>query len=308
MTAATATTSTWPGTTRASSSPLEVERFAHASGIAGLRVERRLRVPARLEADRETRSRERAELRLRTELRVAPGVPRVDAHVQLWNAARDHRLRLLFPVGAGVSRCDAATTFDVVPRGMQKPDDAGWVQRAVGSFACQGFVHAGGLSVVAPGLTEAELVATPAGAALAFTLLRAVGNLSRHDLRSRPGPAGPGTDTPGAQCPGLVEARLALFAGLDPAAARDAELGLRAVPCGADAARARGARSRRARSARARALGAEACRGRRGPRRARAESDWRNARSQPASRLSLRARGRRAPRRDAERRAGDTGR
>ncbi len=213
---------------------LAVQRFAHASGIAGLRVERRLRVPARLEADRETRSRERAELRLRTELRVAPGVPRVDAHVQLWNAAHDHRLRLLFPVGAALSRCEAATTFDVALRGMQKPDDAGWVQRAVGSFACQGFVHAGGLCVVAPGLTEAELVSTPAGTALAFTLLRAVGNLSRHDLRSRPGPAGPGTDTPGAQCAGLVEARLALFVGLDPAAARDAELALRAVPCGAD--------------------------------------------------------------------------
>jgi len=87
---------------------------------------------------------------------------------------------------------------------------------------------------VAPGLSEAELVATPAGASVALTLVRAVGNLSRLDLRSRPGPAGPGTDTPGAQCPGLVEARLALLPGLDPVAARDAELGLRAVPCGAE--------------------------------------------------------------------------
>ncbi|HKJ24217.1 MAG TPA: glycosyl hydrolase-related protein, partial [Myxococcota bacterium] len=46
------------------------------------------------------------------------------------------------------------------------------------------------------------------------------------------GPAGPGSATPGAQCPGTVEARLALLAGLDAAAARDAELGLRAVCAG----------------------------------------------------------------------------
>jgi alpha-mannosidase len=86
--------------------------------------------------------------------------------------------------------------------------------------------------VVAPGLAEAEWITRAEGSAIALTLLRAVGHLSRHDLRSRPGPAGPGTDTPGAQCPGRVEARLVLLPGLDPAGARDAELPLRAVPCG----------------------------------------------------------------------------
>jgi alpha-mannosidase len=76
---------------------------------------------------------------------------------------------------------------------------------------------------------EAEV--RPDGA-IALTLLRCTGDLSRHDLRTRPGPAGPGTATPLAQCPGALEARLSLFAGLDPAAARDAELGLRAVTAG----------------------------------------------------------------------------
>jgi alpha-mannosidase len=95
-------------------------------------------------------------------------------------------------------------------------------------------VHANGLSVVAPGLIEAELIETAAGSAIALTLLRAVGHLSRHDLGSRPGPAGPGTDTPGAQCPGRIEARLTLFAGLDPCAARDAELSFAVAPAGAE--------------------------------------------------------------------------
>jgi alpha-mannosidase len=39
----------------------------------------------------------------------------------------------------------------------------------------------------------------------------------------------------GAQLPGTVHARLALLAGADPVAARDAELGLRGVIGGADA-------------------------------------------------------------------------
>jgi len=211
---------------------VSAERFEHASGSAGLRIERRIGVPARLAADRATRSRERAELVLRTELRVDPEGLCVEARVTLDNSAEDHRLRLLFPVGRA-GHCDAATTFDVVRRTSELPDDTGWVQRAVPTFVQQGFVHANGLTVVAPGLDEAELVTQGEGSAIALTLLRAVGHLSRHDLRSRPGPAGPGTDTPGAQCPGRVEARLVLLPGFDPAAARDAMLPLFAVPSGA---------------------------------------------------------------------------
>jgi mannosylglycerate hydrolase len=207
-------------------------RFLHPAGVVGLTVERRLSVPARLAPGRAARSRERAELRLVTELRLAPEGGRVDVAVTLDQSAEDHRLRLLFPVGRAVECCEAATTFDVAVRGRALPDDATWVQRAVASFVQQGFVHANGLSVAAPGLPEAELVETADGTAIALTLVRAVGHLSRHDLRSRPGPAGPGTDTPGAQCPGRLEARLSLYAGLDPAAARDAELPLRAVPAG----------------------------------------------------------------------------
>jgi alpha-mannosidase len=208
------------------------ERFAHGAGVLGLRSARRLSVPRGLAPGREARSRERAELTLALELSIDPFAERVDARITLDNTAADHRLRLLFPVGAGVAHCEAATAFGLVRRTRETPDDAAWVQPAVAAFAQHGFVHAGGLTVVAPGLPEAELVETAAGPALALTLLRAVSHLSRHDLRSRPGPAGPGTETPGAQCPGRLEARVSLFAGLDPAAARDAELPLRAAPAG----------------------------------------------------------------------------
>jgi len=59
-----------------------------------------------------------------------------------------------------------------------------------------------------------------------------VGWLSRPDLETRPGEAGPALPTPEAQCPGRLEARLALFAGLDPLAARGVEHELLAVGAG----------------------------------------------------------------------------
>jgi hypothetical protein len=210
---------------------LTIRRLRHASGIQHLRIRRELCVPAGLAEDREHRAGPEARIAVEIELRVAPGVPRVDARVRVENEARDHRLRLCFPTGAPVATFDAATTFGVARRTPGAADDTDWIHPAPATFPCQGWVHAGGLTVVAPGLNEAEVTAD---GAIAFTLLRCVGDLSRHDLRSRPGPAGPGSATPAAQCPGPLEARLAFFAGLDPAAARDAELGLRAGFAGPD--------------------------------------------------------------------------
>ncbi|NNL65870.1 MAG: hypothetical protein HKP30_06495, partial [Myxococcales bacterium] len=165
-----------------------VERQRHPSGIERLVIRRALRVGAGLAPERDRRTGE-ARIDVTIALQVAPGVPRVDARVTIENAAEDHRLRLLFPTGSDASRFEAATTFDVARRAPGAVPDEGWIHPAPATFACQGFVHAGGLSVVAPGLNEAEV--TPDGT-IAFTALRCVGDLSRHDLRTRPGPAGPG--------------------------------------------------------------------------------------------------------------------
>lgn len=202
------------------------QRFHHPSGIARLEVRRVLRVPAGLDGGRERRSAESVPVVIVVEARVAPGVPRVDLTVRVDNTARDHRLRLSFPTGRPVTAFHAATTFDVAERSTARPDDTGWVHPAPATFAHQGWVSANGLTVVAPGLPEAEVTAD---GRIAITLLRAVGWLARFDLRSRPIPAGPPMEVPGAQMLGRLEARLSLLAGCDPATARDAELGLRGV-------------------------------------------------------------------------------
>jgi alpha-mannosidase/mannosylglycerate hydrolase len=103
------------------------------------------------------------------------------------------------------------------------------VHAAPATFPHQGWVCANDLTVIAPGLPEAEVV--PDGT-IAITVLRAVGWLARFDLTSRPLPAGPEMPVPGAQLHGKLEAKLSLLDSLDPDPARAAELGLRAVIAG----------------------------------------------------------------------------
>jgi len=208
---------------------VEIRRSRHASGIETLRVRRALSLPRGLAADRSARSAARGCLTLDVEARVAPGVPRVDLTVSVASEVDDHRLRLLFPTGAPCAVFDAATTFDVVRRSTAMPDARAWVHPATPTFPHQGFVAANGLMVVAPGLPEAEVTTD---GVIAITLLRAVGWLARMDLKTRPQVAGPTLATPEAQCRTPFTARLALLAGLDVRAARDAETGLRAVVAG----------------------------------------------------------------------------
>lgn len=203
-----------------------VERRVHPAGLAWLRVERVLEVPAGLAPDRESRSEERVPLRLVVEARVAAGVERVDLDVLLDNRARDHRLRLVFPTGATPAEARAATTYDVVARRPGPAVAHEWQHPPPRTFLHQGFVAAGGLAIGAPGLPEAEV---REDGSIAITLVRSVGWLARMDLRSRPIPAGPMLPTPGAQCLGEIAARLSLGAAEDGGAPWDAELGLRAV-------------------------------------------------------------------------------
>ena len=205
---------------------VRVRRIVHAGGIARLRVERTFSTPSRLEAGRSARSAERAESRIVLDVRLAPRVERVDVSVRLENGAEDHRLRLLFPTG-DASDARAATTSDVASRMPGAIDTTGWVHPAPRTFCHQGFVSAGGLTVGAPGLPEAEVTAE---GTIALTLVRSVGWLALMDLVTRPIPAGPVVETPGAQCRDPFTVELCLAPGCAPHVARDAELGLRAVP------------------------------------------------------------------------------
>ncbi len=167
----------------------------------------RYALPAALADDRDARAPETVELPVTTTVRLVPGVRRVDVHTELDNRAQDHRLRVLFPAGVAAERAIVDGHFDRLERGpIAVTDTQGWAEQPTPTAAQRVFSaveqDGAGLMVAARGLPEYEHVRDANGSTLALTLLRAVGWLSRDDLACRPGHAGPGRPTPGAQCIG----------------------------------------------------------------------------------------------------------
>jgi alpha-mannosidase len=182
---------------------------------ATLRIAWSLPVPAALTDDRLSRSASDVALEVSSEVSLSPGVPRVDVHTRVVNTARDHRLRALFPLGRRVDRSWAEGPFEVVERstggddgerGRNEPAGVERPQQTFVSVSCGNR----GLTVANRGLPEFSVLDDEDGT-IALTLLRAVGYLSRDDLLTRAGRAGPMIPTPDAQLQGPVEADYAII-------------------------------------------------------------------------------------------------
>ena len=181
---------------------------------AGLRVELELTLPQSASDDRRSRNTAIVTVPIVVEATLDAGSPRVAFDVSIDNRARDHRLRLLFPTGAAsVATARADTAFDVITRPARIPVPAAIRNEApVSSLPMISVVDAGdsevGATVIGKGLMEYEI--TEGEPTIAMTLIRAVGDLSRNDLATRPsGHAGPPVATPGAQCLGVQRFELA---------------------------------------------------------------------------------------------------
>jgi alpha-mannosidase/mannosylglycerate hydrolase len=163
-----------------------------------------MKIPASLRPDRKGRSKEEVLLPVEIELCLALGTRWIELYVNLCNNARDHRVRLLFetPMRDCVSFVDAH--FAVVERNVEEKDcpqnDFVLVQDDTKMLA-----------VLNQGLREYAITRTEDGRkALAVTLLRSVGWLSRNDLLTRKGDAGWPISTEGAQCLGEHSFRLGM--------------------------------------------------------------------------------------------------
>jgi alpha-mannosidase len=177
---------------------------------ATLRVTRRFRVPARLDANERGRARKTVWMPVVTDLTLRAGEPFLRASIEIVNEASDHRVRALFPLGTNVTHSHADGAFYVNERGLEGEGDAHEV--GLPTFPSRRWVDASdgarGLAVFHRGTPEYELVD---GRALAVTLLRSVGWLSRQGMRYRAGPAGPMLATPGAQLQGTHRFELAVY-------------------------------------------------------------------------------------------------
>jgi alpha-mannosidase len=173
---------------------------------AALRLSWEFEIAEALAADRQTRSARRVALPIASIIRLRAGSPYVEITTTLENHARDHRLRVHFPTGISSALVHADGHMAIASRSVHAPVGRDWVQAPSGLqphqtwFAIDDDTH--GLAILSQGLPEHEGLETEAGVTLALTLLRGVGWLSRGDLVTRRGHAGPAIATPEAQCLG----------------------------------------------------------------------------------------------------------
>jgi alpha-mannosidase len=183
-----------------------------------LRIDLTLTVPEGAAEDRRSRAAATVELRLSSTITLAAGSRRLEVLTEVDNVARDHRLRVLFPLGVRAEHHAVDQAFDVV----QRPNDYSWTPAAYWSedpprtHPQRLFVDLadgeGGLALLNQGIAEYGITGEPGEPrGLALTLLRCVAFLGGATFPTTiRGGAGPHLATPGAQCQGRHRFRYAL--------------------------------------------------------------------------------------------------
>lgn len=159
-----------------------------------------LQLPRSLARGRAGRSDEPVRCPVNVRVRLAPGSRRLEIRTELYNRVKDHRLRAVFPWGFPAEESIAETAFGTVRRPTTPMESEGWREKDTAVYPQRRFVcvenEERGLAILNKGLPEYEV--TPDGT-VHLTLIRSVGWLSRNDLITRAGHAGPGLATPEAQ-------------------------------------------------------------------------------------------------------------
>ncbi|MGO9876227.1 MAG: glycoside hydrolase family 38 C-terminal domain-containing protein [Acidimicrobiia bacterium] len=159
----------------------------------------------------DSRSDETVSVTVTTTLELRAGERFVRVAHEFDNRARDHRLRVHFPLPATVDGSDAECAFAVVHRTLTA--EGGPHEHGLPTFPSRRFVDASdgavGIALIHDGLLEYEVVDD--GRELALTVLRSVGYLSRSEPALRPNPAGPTVPVAGAQLLGPQRAAYAVL-------------------------------------------------------------------------------------------------
>ena len=171
--------------------------------ISVLRISLEMEVPERLEG--QARSHRTIRMPIMSEIFLYRGIRRVDIRTTVDNRATDHRLRVRFPVGIHTDKAAADSHFYVVERSVKPESDGkGWIEVPPTTHPQLYWVdisdESRGFMVANRGIPEYEVREENGGLTIYLTLFRSVGWLSRDDLKTRRGHAGPPIPTPGAQC------------------------------------------------------------------------------------------------------------
>jgi mannosylglycerate hydrolase len=175
-------------------------------------------IPAALATDRRSRSLERERLTIELLATLYSGLDRVDFIADVINPARDHRLRIALHTPITAADAVHDTSFGVVRRPLAPSEPRG-TEVIYPTVPHRTFTAVEGAdfsaAMMSKGILEVEVRPEPAGSTILLTLLRCVGWLSRSDLATRRGGAGPELETPDAQEIGAhrFEFAVATFSG-----------------------------------------------------------------------------------------------
>jgi 2-O-(6-phospho-alpha-D-mannosyl)-D-glycerate hydrolase len=169
-------------------------------------------LPAGLDENLRPRS-ETVALSLTTVVRLVRGSERIEFETTIDNAAKDHRVRVVFPVGVAPGPVRAEGQFAVIHRPIVPPEPrTQWCEPPDETQHAIGAVALARIALMTRGLPEYEARAGNSGCELCLTMLRCVGIISRPAgvLSTRPHSAGPQLATPEGQCLGRHVLRYAL--------------------------------------------------------------------------------------------------
>jgi mannosylglycerate hydrolase len=150
-----------------------------------------------------------------TRIQLLDGDPMIYVRSRVSNQAANHKLRIEFTLPAFLYH-ESDTAFDLVKRPVRAPFPAAAAkgeEAAVGQDPTSFQIYAGDLQIVHIGMQEYEVERSGEQCVCRLTALRCIGALSRRDLRTRGGGAGPGYQTPDAQGNGEWEFEYGLIYG-----------------------------------------------------------------------------------------------
>ncbi|MBM7661760.1 alpha-mannosidase/mannosylglycerate hydrolase [Bacillus mesophilus] len=170
-----------------------------------LKYQVELKLPASLNDDRTGASSDTVTNKATITMELFTGDSKVYTHLKLENKAKDQRLRMKFPLSTTISTSYSDTAFDVVKREAKKEEQFDAPKQKEVPVVVEpstSFIKAENFAFYHRGLQEYQITANDE---VEVTLLRSVGWLSRDDLRTRGGGAGPNMATPKGQCIGTYE-------------------------------------------------------------------------------------------------------
>jgi len=166
-----------------------------------------LKLPHSLTEDRFNREEWLVDNKITIYISLYKAIKRIDFKIEFENNCRDHRIRVLFPTKIKSDIVHADGHFYVVPRSVKLPKADNWVQKPLPTNHQKDFLsisdNSRTFAVLNKGLPEYEAISNKDNTVtFAITLLRCIEWLSRNDFMTRMSHAGPGYNTPGAQCLG----------------------------------------------------------------------------------------------------------